>query len=231
MVVRELGLSTATPKRGVPTWLPAAVSQRATTRAHQVGGQTRRTTPTLSQRLLLPGIHRAQADGPPPKARCGRRSRRLGPMCRPGRLRRDAAAVRDRLALPLLLRAACAFRGKDRRRLDILAGLASQTKCRLLAIGDVRYHHPDRRRSPTCSPSSGSAPRRTPWTTEPRPLCRCLIFHLVQGLSRLLRALEDMRRETSPGQRFAKLHPQEAARRVARDAGVEALRQVRTIAA
>ena len=86
MVVRELGLSTATPKRGVPTWLPASVSQRATTRAHQVGGQARRTTPTLSQRLLLPGIHRAQADGPPPKARCGRQSRRLGPMLptRPG---------------------------------------------------------------------------------------------------------------------------------------------------
>jgi error-prone DNA polymerase len=80
----------------------------------------------------------------------------------PARLRRDAAAVRDRLALPLLLRAACAFRGKELHRLDILAGLASQTKCRLHAIGDVRYHHPDRRRSPTCSPSSGSAPRRTP---------------------------------------------------------------------
>ena len=36
------------------------------------------------------------------------------------RLRRDAAALRDRLALPLLLAASCTFRGADRHRLDTL---------------------------------------------------------------------------------------------------------------
>ena len=61
-------------------------------------------------------------------------------------LRRDAAALRGRLALPLLLAASCTFRGADRHRLDALAGLAAQTGTRLLATGDVRYHHPDRRR-------------------------------------------------------------------------------------
>ena len=61
-------------------------------------------------------------------------------------LRRDAATLRDRLALPLLLTASCVFRGADRHRLDVLAGLAAQTGTRLLAAGDVRYHHPDRRR-------------------------------------------------------------------------------------
>ena len=61
-------------------------------------------------------------------------------------LRRDAAALRDRLALPLLLAASCTFRGADRHRLDVLAGLAAATGTRLLATGDVRYHHPDRRR-------------------------------------------------------------------------------------
>ena len=42
--------------------------------------------------------------------------------------------------------ASCTFRGDDRHRLDALAGLAAQTGTRLLATGDVRYHHPDRRR-------------------------------------------------------------------------------------
>jgi error-prone DNA polymerase len=44
------------------------------------------------------------------------------------RLRRDAAALRDRLALPLFLAAACTFRGDDRCRLDTLAGLAARTR-------------------------------------------------------------------------------------------------------
>jgi error-prone DNA polymerase len=64
----------------------------------------------------------------------------------PAQLRRDAAALRDRLALPLFLSASCSFRGADRHRLDTLAGLAAQIGTRLLATGDVRYHHPDRRR-------------------------------------------------------------------------------------
>jgi error-prone DNA polymerase len=62
------------------------------------------------------------------------------------RLRRDAAALRDRLALPLFLAAAHGGQGDDRRRLDALAGLAAQTGSRLLATGDIRYHHPARRR-------------------------------------------------------------------------------------
>ncbi|MBC4019240.1 PHP domain-containing protein, partial [Siccirubricoccus deserti] len=38
------------------------------------------------------------------------------------RLRADAAAVRDRLAMPLLLAASCTYQGDDQRRLDLLAG-------------------------------------------------------------------------------------------------------------
>jgi error-prone DNA polymerase len=57
---------------------------------------------------------------------------------------RVLAAIR--LALPLFLVVSCGLRGADRHRLAGLAGLAAQTGTRLLAIGDVRYHHPDRRR-------------------------------------------------------------------------------------
>jgi hypothetical protein len=56
-----------------------------------------------------------------------------------------AAQLRDRLTLPLLLAAACIFRGNDQYRLDHPTGLAVATGTRLLAIGDVRYYHPDRR--------------------------------------------------------------------------------------
>jgi error-prone DNA polymerase len=60
---------------------------------------------------------------------------------------RDAAAVlRGRLALPLLLAAACTYRGDDQARLDLLAGMAAQAGAALLATGDVRYHDPARRR-------------------------------------------------------------------------------------
>jgi error-prone DNA polymerase len=62
------------------------------------------------------------------------------------RLHADAAALRDRLALPLLLAASCLYRGDDQRRLDRLAGMATQAGAALLATGDIRYHHPDRRR-------------------------------------------------------------------------------------
>ena len=61
-------------------------------------------------------------------------------------LRRDVQALHDRLALPLLLAASCGFRGTDRHQFDVLAGMAAGTGTRLLATGDVRYHHPDRRR-------------------------------------------------------------------------------------
>ena len=57
-------------------------------------------------------------------------------------LRAEARALHDRLAVPLLLAAACPYRGDDQRRLDHLAAIGPA----LLAIGDVRYHHPDRRR-------------------------------------------------------------------------------------
>jgi error-prone DNA polymerase len=55
----------------------------------------------------------------------------------------DAAALRGKLALPLLLAASCPYAGCDQQRLDALAGIAGDS---LLAIGDIRYHHPARRR-------------------------------------------------------------------------------------
>ena len=60
------------------------------------------------------------------------------------RLRADAAALRRRLALPLLLSAACTYRGDDQRRLDRLAqmaGAAGPACGGLLATNDVRFHH------------------------------------------------------------------------------------------
>ncbi|NKE44155.1 error-prone DNA polymerase [Roseomonas frigidaquae] len=57
--------------------------------------------------------------------------------------RADAAALRDRLALPLLLAASCPYLGRDQQRLDGLAAIAGDA---LLATGDIRYHHPGRRR-------------------------------------------------------------------------------------
>jgi error-prone DNA polymerase len=62
------------------------------------------------------------------------------------RLRSDAAALRDRLALPLHCAAWNTLGGSDRAMLDRLAHVASAAGARLLAIGDVRYHHPSRRR-------------------------------------------------------------------------------------
>ena len=62
------------------------------------------------------------------------------------RLRADAAALRGRLALPLLVAAACTARGNDRHRLDRLAGAACAAGAELLATNDVRYHDPGRRR-------------------------------------------------------------------------------------
>ncbi|MBK1659497.1 error-prone DNA polymerase [Paracraurococcus ruber] len=58
------------------------------------------------------------------------------------RLRRDAAALRRRLALPLFCAASHRFRGDDRKRLDRLAALGAP----LLAAGGTRYHVLDRRR-------------------------------------------------------------------------------------
>jgi error-prone DNA polymerase len=63
-----------------------------------------------------------------------------------GRLRADAAALRDCLAMPLLLAASCTYQGDDQRRLDLRAGIASAAGVGPLAVGDIRYHHPDRRR-------------------------------------------------------------------------------------
>ncbi|WP_367617328.1 error-prone DNA polymerase [Plastoroseomonas hellenica] len=61
-------------------------------------------------------------------------------------LREAAAALRGRLAMPLLLAAACTYRGDDQARLDLLASMAAQAGAELLATGDVRYHDPARRR-------------------------------------------------------------------------------------
>ena len=62
------------------------------------------------------------------------------------RLRADAAALRDRLALPLLLAASCPYHGGDQRRLDRLAAMAEAAGAGLLATNDPRFHHPARRR-------------------------------------------------------------------------------------
>jgi error-prone DNA polymerase len=57
--------------------------------------------------------------------------------------RADAVALHEKLALPLLLAASCPYAGDDQQRLDALAAIAGES---LLAIGDIRYHHPARRR-------------------------------------------------------------------------------------
>ncbi len=62
------------------------------------------------------------------------------------RLRQDAAALRPRLALPLFCAVQHRFRGNDRDRVDQLAALAATARAPLLAAGQCRYHHPDRRR-------------------------------------------------------------------------------------
>ncbi len=62
------------------------------------------------------------------------------------RLRADVAALGGRLALPLLVAAACTYRGRDRQHLADLAGIAAAAGAELLATNDVRYHEPGRRR-------------------------------------------------------------------------------------
>jgi error-prone DNA polymerase len=57
------------------------------------------------------------------------------------RLHADASALHDVSALPLHLAVACHHRGGDQARLDQLALLNTP----LLAVGDVRYHAPERR--------------------------------------------------------------------------------------
>lgn len=58
------------------------------------------------------------------------------------RLQAEAKMLRHRLARPLLL----AVTGTDQVRLDRLAALGAQAGTELLAIGDVRFHRPGRRR-------------------------------------------------------------------------------------
>ena len=62
------------------------------------------------------------------------------------RLRRVAAALRPKLALPLLVAVACPLLGDDQHRLDRLAGMAEAAGAWLLATNDPRFHHPARRR-------------------------------------------------------------------------------------
>ena len=84
--------------------------------------------------LLSQGRMRgAQGRVPDRRAPTARRRRGLGAGGDPAgwpdagfaaQLRGDAAALRGRLALPLLLAASCPFRGDDRRRLDRAGGIA-----------------------------------------------------------------------------------------------------------
>ncbi|MCR0981833.1 error-prone DNA polymerase [Roseomonas populi] len=62
------------------------------------------------------------------------------------RLRRDAEAMRRRLALPLFLAAHHRFAGDDRRRLRLLSGMAGSARAPLLAAGGARMHVASRRR-------------------------------------------------------------------------------------
>jgi error-prone DNA polymerase len=62
------------------------------------------------------------------------------------RLRQDAAALRSQLALPLFCGAWYRLNGGDQPRLERLASMAEAAGAALLASGDVRYHHRDRRR-------------------------------------------------------------------------------------
>jgi error-prone DNA polymerase len=59
------------------------------------------------------------------------------------RPRTDAATLRGRLALPLLVAAACITRDDERRRLDALVRAAHVAGAELLATNDVRYHAPE----------------------------------------------------------------------------------------
>jgi error-prone DNA polymerase len=61
-------------------------------------------------------------------------------------LRADAAALRGRLALPLMLAVDHRCRGDDQARLDRLSALAGSAGIGLIAAGGVRYHAAERRR-------------------------------------------------------------------------------------
>jgi error-prone DNA polymerase len=62
------------------------------------------------------------------------------------RLRRDAAALRPRLALPLFCAVDHRSRGDDQARLDRIAAMAGAAGAPLIAAGGVRYHVASRRR-------------------------------------------------------------------------------------
>jgi len=62
------------------------------------------------------------------------------------RLRRDAAAMRRALALPLFVAAHHRFAGDDRRRLRRLLAMAGAARAGLLAAGGARMHDASRRR-------------------------------------------------------------------------------------
>jgi error-prone DNA polymerase len=61
------------------------------------------------------------------------------------RLRRDAAAMRHHLALPMFLAAQHRFGGDDRRRLRLLSAMAGGARASLLAAGGARMHVASRR--------------------------------------------------------------------------------------
>jgi len=62
------------------------------------------------------------------------------------RLRDRAAALRPKLAMPLLVAAWNGYRGDDRDRIRSLSDVAAKAGGSMLATNDVLHHHPGRRR-------------------------------------------------------------------------------------
>jgi len=60
-------------------------------------------------------------------------------------LMRFVPMLKEQLAAPLYIAASHQYQGQDARRIAGLAHVAEKTGTKLLATGDVLYHHPDRR--------------------------------------------------------------------------------------
>src|SRR5271166_612500 len=111
---------------------------------------------------------------------------------------------------PSDLQILAARREETRRGSGEQGGTFEQAKYRPLGVGLAGY------RLRASSLRNGASGRES---VAPPPLPR-LLAPVLAGLDR---ALENMRRDAALLQRLAELHAQESARRIARDAGIEAL--------